>query len=156
MILRIDHIGVVARSYEEATDHFLGVLGFTLDQDRIPDPHGYHMLRENALIHFIRPGTGETMIELLLPQDEVTGMGRWLARRGPSVHHICYGVDDVEETAAELVAKGLNRIDMGAAHVAFFYPKSTMGILTELVDDRTFDELRVSAAFDARNRIENG
>lgn len=156
MILRIDHIGVVARSYEEAADHFLGALGLTLDRERIPDPHGYHMVRENALIHFIRPGSGDTMIELLLPQDEVTGMGRWLARRGPSVHHICYRVDDVEATAGELVAKGLNRIDMGDAHVAFFYPKSTMGILTELVDDRTLDELRVSAAFDARNRIENG
>lgn len=156
MIKRIDHIGVVAHSFEEACDHFVGVLGLTLDTARIPDPAGFHMARENAMIHFIRPGDGDTLIELLLPQDEITGMGRWLARRGPSVHHICYRVADVEESATELVRRGLTRIDMRPAHVAFFYPKSTMGILTELVDDRTLDELRVSAAFTARNRLENG
>lgn len=154
MIRWIDHIGVVARSFEEADEHFLSTMGFEIDWDRISTPGGFWMKQENAFIYFIKVGEGKTFIELLLPQDEITGMGKWLARRGPSVHHICYRVDDVEAHAAELCAKGLNRIDMGPdAHVAFFYPKTTMGILTELVDDRTLAELKVNAAFQARERL---
>ena len=147
MILRIDHIGLVARSLEEASDLLIDTLGFEFDHSRIADPGGYEMAMENAMIHFIRVGQGDTMIELLLPRDKVTGMGKWLDRRGPSVHHVAYLVDDVEEHAAELRAKGLEQIDMGPdLGAAFFYPRTTMGILTELVDARTMQRLHDSTA----------
>lgn len=149
MILRIDHIGLVARSLEEASDLLIDTLGFEFDHTRIADPAGYDMAMENAEIHFIRVGQGDTMIELLLPRDTVTGMGKWLDKRGPSVHHVAYMVDDVDEHAAELVAKGLEQIDMGPdAGAAFFYPRTTMGILTELVDAGTMRRLHDSTAPD--------
>jgi methylmalonyl-CoA/ethylmalonyl-CoA epimerase len=142
MILRIDHIGLVARSFEEATDLLLDKLGFTLDLYRTPMPDGIYMARENADIYFVQVGEGDTQLELLLPRDNRTGMGRWLDRRGPSVHHIAYMVDDVEEHAAELRKRGLDQIDLGPnAGAAFFYPRSTMGILTELVDAETMRRL---------------
>ena len=147
MILRIDHIGLVARSLEEATDLLIDALGFEFDHSRIVDPAGYDMAMENAMIHFIRVGQGDTMIELLLPRDKVTGMGKWLDKRGPSVHHVAYLVDDVGEHAAELRGKGLEQIDMGPdLSAAFFYPRTTMGILTELVDARTMQRLHDSTA----------
>jgi methylmalonyl-CoA/ethylmalonyl-CoA epimerase len=146
MILRIDHVGLVARSLEEAEELFLETLGFTWDLHRTPMPEGIYMPQENARIYFIQVGDGETQIELLLPQDRVTGMGKWLDKRGPSVHHIAYMVDDVEAHAAELIGKGLERIDLGSdAPAAFFYPRTTMGILTELVDARTVARLHADA-----------
>lgn len=147
MILRIDHIGLVARSLEEASDLLIDTLGFEFDHTRIVDPAGYDMAMENAMIHFIRVGQGDTMIELLLPRDKATGMGKWLEKRGPSVHHVAYMVDDVAEHAAELRGKGLEQIDMGPdAGAAFFYPRTTMGILTELVDAGTMQRLHDSTA----------
>jgi methylmalonyl-CoA/ethylmalonyl-CoA epimerase len=138
MILHIDHVGVVAHSLAQARETLLDTLGFTFDTERTRMPEGNYMAQENCFIYFIQVGTGDTQIELLLPQDIVTGMGKWLAKRGPSVHHLAYMVDDVAAHAAGLRAKGLQQIDMGpGAAAAFFYPKSTMGILMELVDART-------------------
>ena len=147
MILRIDHVGVVARSFDEAKDLLVDTLGFAFDGVRTPMPHGIYMAPENALIYFVNVGDGDTRIELLLPRDRVTGMGKWLDKRGPSVHHLAYMVDDVETHAAELRAKGLSQIHMGPdAGAAFFHPRTTMGILTELVDVRTMERLHTGAA----------
>lgn len=147
MILRIDHVGVVARSFDEAKDLLVDTLGFAFDEGRTPMPHGIRMAQENALIYFVNVGDGDTRIELLLPQDRVTGMGKWLDKRGPSVHHLAYLVDDVEAHAALLRAKGLSQIDLGPdAGAAFFHPRTTMGILTELVDVRTMERLHAGAA----------
>ena len=141
MIIGIDHVGVVARSYEEASETLLETLGFSLDAERNPE-NGIYMAPENADIHFIKVGIGETRIELLLPRDRKTGMGRWLDRRGPSVHHLAYLVDDVPAHAAELRDKGLRQIDLGPdAAAAFFYPRDTMNMLTELVDANTMRRL---------------
>lgn len=138
MILRIDHVGVVAHSLEQAQSVLLDTLGFTFDSVRTSMPDGNYMAHENARIYFIQVGEGDTQIELLLPQDTVTGMGKFLAKRGPSVHHLCYLVDDVPTHAAELRARGLQQIDLGPNfRAAFFYPRGTMGILTELVDRQT-------------------
>ncbi|MFT3855297.1 MAG: VOC family protein [Ilumatobacteraceae bacterium] len=74
-------------------------------------------------------------------------MGRWLDTHGPSVHHLAYLVDDVEAHARELVGQGLERIDLGPdAGAAFFSPRTTMGILTELVDVRTMERLHSGTA----------
>ena len=152
MILRIT-IGLVARSFEEASDLLLDKLGFTIDVYRTPMPDGIYMARENADIYFVAVGEGDTRLELLLPRDKQTGMGRWLDRRGPSVHHIAYLVDDVEEHAAELRGRGLDQIDLGPnAGAAFFYPRSTMGILTELVDATTVRRLHTGVESAERPR----
>lgn len=150
MILRIDHVGVVAHSLEQGREVLLDTLGLTFDTERTTMPEGNYMAHENARIYFVQVGQGETQIELLLPQDTVTGMGKFLAKRGPSVHHLCYLVDDVPTHAAELRGRGLQQIDLGPNfRAAFFYPKGTMGILTELVDGKTTTRVHSGAAIDA-------
>jgi methylmalonyl-CoA/ethylmalonyl-CoA epimerase len=147
MILNIDHVGVVARSLDDARRVLIDTLGFHFDEYRSPNPNGFYMRQENADIFFIEVGHGETRIELLLPRDDSTGMGRWLRKRGPSVHHLAYMVDDLELHARELVGKGLSRIDLGESgkgSAAFFYPNDTMGILTELVDVNTMERMHSS------------
>jgi methylmalonyl-CoA/ethylmalonyl-CoA epimerase len=147
VILHIDHLGIVAHSLAEASDLLLDRFGFTVDVSRSPLPRGLYMAPENATIYFLKVGTGQTQIELLLPRDTITGMGKWLARRGPSVHHIAYMVDDVATQAAELRSRGLQEIDLGPnPSAAFFYPKTTMGILTELVDAKTMTRLHAMEA----------
>lgn len=142
MFLRIDHLGVVAHSLDDARELLLDRFGFAIDESRSPLPAGLYMEMENAIIYFIKIGDGETQIELLLPRDTVTGMGKWLAKRGPSVHHIAYMVDNVAREAGRLRGLGLEEIDLGPnPSAAFFYPRTPMGILTELVDATTMTRL---------------
>ncbi len=137
MIVRLDHVGVVAHSLEEAGAVLIDTLGFPIDMDRTSMPEGNLFRPENTRIFFVQVGAGETRIEILIPQDEVSGIAKYLARRGPGLHHLGYAVDDVAEDARVLREKGLPQIDLGpGAGAAFFYPRSTMGILTELVPAR--------------------
>lgn len=145
MIRRLDHIGVVAHSWEEASEVLLQQMGFTLNEVRTRLPEGNYFAPENARIYFIDVGEGETQLEILLPQDSVSGMGKYLAKRGPGLHHLGYAVDDVEEESRRLSAAGLQMIPIeGLKSASFFYPKSAMGILTELVPVRTLTRVHSS------------
>jgi methylmalonyl-CoA/ethylmalonyl-CoA epimerase len=138
-ILRLDHVGVVAHSLEEATEILIDRLGFVLDKQRTPNDEGGYFEPENARIWFTSIGVGETAIEILVPQDRVTGMGKYLDKRGPGFHHLCYSSDDLEADSRMLTARGLQRVPLPpSATAAFFYPKSALGILTELVTDRAY------------------
>jgi len=138
MIVRLDHIGVVANSWEEAQEVLLHQMGFTLNEVRTRMPEGNYFAPENAKIYFIDVGSGETQLEILLPQDRVSGMGKFLAKRGPGLHHLGYAVDDVEAESRRLSEAGLQQIPIdGLKSASFFYPRSAMGILTELVPVRT-------------------
>ena len=63
-------------------------------------------------------------------------IARWLAKRGPSLHHLGYASDDVQEDARLLRERGLRQIDLGGIGAPFFYPKDVLGILTEIVPAR--------------------
>jgi len=140
MIIRLDHVGVVAHSWNEASQALVDTLGFPVDRDRTVLPDGNLYLPQNTRIYFVAVGSGETKIEILIPQDTTSGIAKWLEKRGPSLHHLGYAVSDVPADAAELRDKGLRQIDLGGGSATprgiFFYPKDTMGILTELVPDR--------------------
>ena len=140
MFIRLDHVGVVAHSWDEASQVLVGTLGFPVDRDRTVLPDGNLYMPQNTRIYFVKIGDGETKIEILIPQDAVSGIAKWLAKRGPSLHHLGYAVSDVPADAAELRAKGLQQIQLGIPSETprgiFFYPKDTLGILTELVPDR--------------------
>ncbi len=81
---------------------------------------------------------GESLVELLEAESENSPIGRFMARRGPGIHHICFSVDDLEATLARCVASGVELIDaeprVGAEgkRIAFLHPRSTGGILVEL------------------------
>jgi methylmalonyl-CoA epimerase len=82
---------------------------------------------------------GEGHVELLRPLSEESPVGRFLARRGPGLHHVAYQVEDVQATLAALRERGLRLIDeqprvgIRGSRVAFLHPSSSGGVLTEIV-----------------------
>ena len=84
--------------------------------------------------------TGGTKLELLAPLDENSTLARFIARRGPGLHHICYRVDNIVSELARLTAQGLSLIDHAPRHgaggtkIAFISPPSCLGVLTELCE----------------------
>jgi len=83
---------------------------------------------------------GEDRIELLAPLRADTPVGRFLARRGPGIHHVAYSVSDIDATLADLAGRDVELIDTAArrglcdSRVAFVHPRATGGVLTELVE----------------------
>ena len=137
MIVRLDHVGVVAHSWEEASDVLVERLGFPLELNRTRMPEGNLYEPQNTRIFFVKVGLGETLIEVLVPQDTVSGIARYLAKRGPGLHHLGYACDDVPQEVRRLSDEGLEPIPIGnMLNGVLFYPKTAMGILTELVTDR--------------------
>jgi methylmalonyl-CoA/ethylmalonyl-CoA epimerase len=134
MIRRIDHIGLVAASWDEARAIWLPRMGFAVSDWKGAGEKGVYFKPERTVNYFIQVGEGETVIEVIVPQDASSGAGRYLAKRGPGLHHIGYAVDDVAEEADRLRGEGMTQVDLGDHKgAAFFYPKDVQGVLTELV-----------------------
>lgn len=137
MIRRIDHIGLVAASWTDARAVLIDVMGFDIADWRGAGETGSYFEPERTLNYFIAVGEGETVVEIIVPQDGTSGAARFLAKRGAGLHHIGYAVDDVATEAARLAGNGLRQVDIGPkAQAAFFYPKEAAGVLTELVPVR--------------------
>jgi methylmalonyl-CoA epimerase len=139
MFVEVDHIGIVAHTWDEAREVLLDRLGMELDEKRSPLPDGVYFAPERTNNYFVKVGVGKTRVEVLIPADTTSGTARFLARNGPGLHHIGYGCADVGVEASRLEEAGLRRIDLGPVEegrrlsAAFFHPKSVNGILTELV-----------------------
>lgn len=141
MITRVDHIGIVVPSWEEGQRMLLEQFGFVVNEARTRLPEGNYYAPGNSRIYFVKIGTGETDVEVLVPQDDKSGIGRFLVRRGPGLHHICYASNDLEHDVTELASRGLERIlpgsgDINPESAPFFHPRAALGILTEVVRDR--------------------
>jgi methylmalonyl-CoA/ethylmalonyl-CoA epimerase len=140
--VRMDHVGLVAPTIEEARAVLGDALGLVIDKDRSKWPEGSYFAPEQTYNFFFTVGEGETVVEVLIPAPGATsGTARYLAKRGAGLHHICYACLDVHEEAERLRAAGLEEIDLprtedGRRTVAFFHPRSTGGVLTELVPAR--------------------
>ena len=130
MFGRIDHIGVAVADLEAAIELHTGAYGMALVHRETVAEQGV----EAALLD-----VGESHVELLSPLAEDTPVGRFLATRGPGLHHVAYQVADVEAALRAARAAGLRLIDeaprtgIRGTQVAFLHPKSTGGVLTELV-----------------------
>jgi len=126
---QLDHVGIVVHNIDAALTTYCGLLGFhLLERTDAPD-HGVE-------IAFLDAGRGT--IELLSPTDDESGTARFLARRGEGPHHVCFAVDDIEKTLAELRARGLRLIDekpRPGIHglVAFLHPQAAHGMMIELL-----------------------
>lgn len=140
--VHIDHVGIVAHTIEQAQEILGDALGLELDRPRSQWPTGSYFAPEQTYNYFFQVGAGETQVEVLIPEPGATsGAARFLERRGPGLHHLCYACVDVQVEAERLLATGLQEIDVprgidGRRNVAFFHPRSTGGILTELVPVR--------------------
>jgi methylmalonyl-CoA epimerase len=128
---RIDHVGVAVEDLEEAIELYTKRLGMPLQHRETVDEQGV----EAALV-----GVGGSHVELLRPLAPETAVGRFLQRNGPGLHHVAYGTDDIASAIDEVRAAGLRLIDeqprtgIRNSRVAFVHPKSTGGVLTELVE----------------------
>ncbi len=140
MITYLDHVGIVAHSLEQAGEVLVDQLGLQYDEERTPFPDGGYFAPERTQIFFVKVNLGETRIEILLPEDEISGIGKFLARRGPGLHHLGYGSTDVVGDTKLFMERGLQYIDFGGPieeiTASFFHPKTAGGILTEIVPDR--------------------
>lgn len=141
MFTRLDHAGIVVPSWDEARHLLLDQFGLALDTERTALPDGNYYAPGNTRIFFVQVGSSDTRIEVLIPQDTKSGIARFMARRGPGLHHLCYASDDPQADARRLREQGLHQILAGQGDVnpegaPFFHPKSALGILTEIVPDR--------------------
>ena len=128
----LDHVAIAVESIATSLpiyESLLGAAGSPIEQ--IPS--------QGVAVTFV--GSGPGRLELLEPTGPDTTVGRFLSRRGPGLHHIAYRVPDLEATLARYAADGVELIDRvprpGAEghRVAFLHPRSTGGILIELVGD---------------------
>ncbi len=142
MLTRVDHVGIVAPTWDMARGMLLEQMGFEVNEERTSLPDGNYYRPGNTRIFFVKVALGETNVEVLIPQDDKSGIGRFLARRGPGLHHLCYASDNPAEDARILRERGLEQItaeagDVGPESAPFFHPRSALGILTEIVADRS-------------------
>jgi methylmalonyl-CoA/ethylmalonyl-CoA epimerase len=130
-IKRVDHIAIVVEDIEEALKFWRDSLGLEL-------LHMEEVLEQEAVVAFLPVGDGE--IELVKPTTEESGAARYLRKRGPGIHHICFEVDDVQVTLDSLKQKGVRLINeeamtgSGGKKMAFIHPESTHGVLVELYE----------------------
>jgi methylmalonyl-CoA/ethylmalonyl-CoA epimerase len=128
---RIDHIGVAVDDLEEAVSLYSERLGMPVQHRETVQEQG---------VEAVLLGVGDGHVELLSPLGPETAVGRFLERNGPGIHHVAYGTDDIESALEGVRAAGLALIDerprtgIRGSRVAFVHPKSTGGVLTELVE----------------------
>lgn len=125
----IQHLGVAVNSLDEALAFWRDGLGLELKEVEVVEDQGVRV----AMLPL-----GESRIELLEATGATTPIGKFLAKRGPGIHHLCVEVNDLSAKLAELKARGIRLIDeeprigAGGMLVAFVHPASTGGVLLEL------------------------
>ena len=127
MLMRIHHVGVVVPSLEEGLKFWRDTLGMRLTKSATIEEQGVRA----ALLE-----VGGSEVELLEPLGPEGGVGKFLARRGGGLHHVCFETDDVARELADAKAKGIQLIDQAprsgiAGMICFLHPKATRGVLVE-------------------------
>lgn len=131
MFGRIDHIGVAVEDIEAAIGLYKKSFEMTLAHRETVESQG---------VEAVLLDVGDGHVELLRPLGPETAVGKFLARRGPGLHHVAYAVDDIDATLERVAAAGIELIDSEArvgirgSRVAFLHPRSTGGVLTEIVE----------------------
>ena len=129
MLTRIDHVGIAVPDIETAVDAYVRLLG---------RPPSHRQVVESDGIEAVMFEVGESRVELLGSTGPGSKIAAFLEKRGGGLHHVAYGVDDVQEALDEYVGLGLRTLDTcprrGAAGrlVAFLHPSAAVGVLTEL------------------------
>ena len=129
MIKNINHIAIIVPELEGALDFWEGALGLKLARtEAVPS--------EGVDVGFLP--IGDSNLELMKPTTTDSGVARFLEKRGPGIHHLCFEVDDIEATLAQLRDRNVQLINEqpqeghGGRKYAFVHPKSTGGVLVEL------------------------
>jgi methylmalonyl-CoA/ethylmalonyl-CoA epimerase len=128
---RIDHIGVVVDDLDSAVELYGSRFG-------MPEVHRETV--EEFDVEAVLLDVGDGHVELLRPLSAESGIGRFLEENGPGMHHVAYQTDDIDSALQAVRESGLRLIDeeprrgIRNSRVAFLHPKSTGGVLTELVE----------------------
>jgi methylmalonyl-CoA/ethylmalonyl-CoA epimerase len=126
---RVAHVGIAVSSIATALPFYRDILGL------VP---GTPETADGATI--VSLPAGDVRVELLEPLDPEGPVARFLARRGPGIHHICYRVPDLDRALDQCRAAGYRLVDdtprrgAGGRRIAFLHPKATAGILLELTE----------------------
>ena len=126
---RIAHVGIAVHALDAILPFYRDILG--LPDAPLDDADGARIRGLDA---------GDSLIELLEPQSPDTPIGKFIARRGAGIHHICFAVHDIDDTLARCRTAGVRLIDdiprLGAEgkRIAFLHPASTAGVLIELTE----------------------
>jgi methylmalonyl-CoA/ethylmalonyl-CoA epimerase len=130
MLDRIDHVGVAVEDLDAAIALYEGALGMPLVHRETVEEQG---------VEAVLLDVGDGHVELLAPLGPDTPVGKFLAKKGPGLHHVAYAVSDIDAALASLKEQGVSLIDetprtgIRQSRVAFVHPKSTGSVLTEIV-----------------------
>ncbi|MBA3866607.1 MAG: methylmalonyl-CoA epimerase [Solirubrobacterales bacterium] len=131
MFGRIDHIGVAVEDIDAAIALYGGSFEMALAHRETVDSQG---------VEAVLLDVGEGHVELLAPLGPDTPVGKFMAKNGAGLHHVAYAVDDIDATLEQLAAADVKLIDtkprigIRESRVAFLHPRSTGGVLTEIVE----------------------
>lgn len=129
--MKINHIAIAVNDIEEASTFWTDVLG-------LPAGKAYREEAQGVDVAFYQ--AGESSVEIIAPINDTGGVARFLQKRGAGMHHLCFEVDDIEQTLSELKQKEIELIDetprfnKKGIRVAFVHPKSTGGVLVEFYE----------------------
>jgi methylmalonyl-CoA/ethylmalonyl-CoA epimerase len=127
---RIDHVGVAVQDIDASLELYRELFELDVAHREIVPEQG---------VEAVLLDVGENHVELLVPLGPDTPVGKFIAKRGPGLHHVAYQVDDIDSTLAALDQAGLRLIDrqpragIGSSRVAFVHPKAAGGVLIEIV-----------------------
>jgi methylmalonyl-CoA/ethylmalonyl-CoA epimerase len=128
---RIDHIGVATDDLDKAIAFYEGTMGMSIVHRETIESQG---------VEAVLLDVGEGHVELLRPLDSEGPVGKFLAKRGPGLHHVAYSVTDIDEALGRLKDAGIELLNseprrgIRDSRVAFLHPRSTGGVLTEIVE----------------------
>jgi methylmalonyl-CoA/ethylmalonyl-CoA epimerase len=126
---QVDHVAIAVPNLEEALEFYKSKLGLDCFCIETVEEQGVRVAKLDA---------GNTHIELLEPLHAESPVAKFIAQRGPGLHHICLAVDSIEEELCQLKKAQVRLIDQeakigaGGAKIAFVHPKATGGVLMEL------------------------
>ena len=129
----IEHLGIAVKSIEESLPYYEGVLGLKCyNIEEVAD--------QKVKTAFLR--VGQTKIELLEATSPDSTIAKFIEKRGEGIHHIAFAVPNTDEALQEVSEKGVQLIDKDSRkgaeglNIGFLHPKSTLGVLTQLCDNR--------------------
>jgi methylmalonyl-CoA epimerase len=128
---RIDHVGVAVEDIDAALALYQGSFEMDLAHRETVESQG---------VEAVLLDVGEGHVELLRPLGPDTPVGRFMAKNGEGLHHVAYAVEDIDTTLERIAAAGVKLIDtkprvgIRESRVAFLHPRSTGGVLTEIVE----------------------
>ena len=150
-VIRIDHVAIIVDEIEPALNFWRDALGLEVTHvEAVPE--------QDSVVAFLP--TGESEVELVKPTTDDSGISRYLHKRGPGIHHICFEVDDIGVCIAKMREHGVRLINpepvigTGGKKIAFIHPESTHGVLIELYE-LTYQEpeIRLARARELADRV---